>query len=166
MKFWENSRMRALPFLSLAAAIRVPHVNMGLFDALTSKAPRYGPPVVIGEESLMSQKAHGTSDVPVQKDLRWNCGADLEIETKPRAIFFRKRVVDGFAFGILVCNLHKARGMERATQSVQSGLDTVTSHPEHHEKRTQRAAGCSGMGYESKKALTLALGVALSQGRG
>jgi len=45
--------------------------------ALTSKAPRYGPPVVIGEESLMSQKAHGTSEVPVQKDLRWNCGADL-----------------------------------------------------------------------------------------
>lgn len=30
-------------------------------------------PVVMGTEEMMSQKAHGTSDVPVQENLRWNC---------------------------------------------------------------------------------------------
>ena len=33
----------------------------------------YGPPCVMGDESLMSPKAHGTSPVPVQQNLRWNC---------------------------------------------------------------------------------------------
>jgi len=28
---------------------------------------------VVGEESIMSQKKFGTSDAPVQKNLRWNC---------------------------------------------------------------------------------------------
>eukprot|EP00804_Cyclotella_cryptica_P009006 CCRYP_003121-RA/>CCRYP_003121-RA protein AED:0.07 eAED:0.07 QI:269/1/1/1/1/1/2/164/178 len=31
---------------------------------------------VMGEESIMSQKAHGTSAVPVQENLRWNCNRD------------------------------------------------------------------------------------------
>jgi hypothetical protein len=31
---------------------------------------------IIGEESIMSKKAHGTSATPVQKDLRWNCDAN------------------------------------------------------------------------------------------
>ena len=30
-------------------------------------------PAVIGPESIMSQKAHGTSSTPVQENLRWNC---------------------------------------------------------------------------------------------
>ena len=28
---------------------------------------------IMAEESVMSQKKHGTSDAPVQKNLRWNC---------------------------------------------------------------------------------------------
>jgi hypothetical protein len=28
---------------------------------------------VLAEESVMSEKAHGTSERPVQKDLRWKC---------------------------------------------------------------------------------------------
>mmetsp|Transcript_1703 Transcript_1703/g.3679 ORF Transcript_1703/g.3679 Transcript_1703/m.3679 type:complete len:208 (-) Transcript_1703:1751-2374(-) len=32
---------------------------------------------VVAEESVMDQKAHGTSDKPVQKDLRWSC--DFEV---------------------------------------------------------------------------------------
>ena len=28
---------------------------------------------IMGDESLMSQKAHGTSATPVQKELRWGC---------------------------------------------------------------------------------------------
>lgn len=31
---------------------------------------------IMGEESIMSQKAHGTSSKPVQKELRWNCDYD------------------------------------------------------------------------------------------
>eukprot|EP00579_Thalassiosira_antarctica_P007688 CAMPEP_0201883686 /NCGR_PEP_ID=MMETSP0902-20130614/16181_1 /ASSEMBLY_ACC=CAM_ASM_000551 /TAXON_ID=420261 /ORGANISM="Thalassiosira antarctica, Strain CCMP982" /LENGTH=218 /DNA_ID=CAMNT_0048412537 /DNA_START=69 /DNA_END=725 /DNA_ORIENTATION=- len=33
----------------------------------------YAAPCVMGEESIMSPKAHGTSATPVQKDLRWDC---------------------------------------------------------------------------------------------
>merc|ERR1712232_1119255 len=33
----------------------------------------FPPPCVMGDESIMSKKSHGTSDVPVQRDLRWDC---------------------------------------------------------------------------------------------
>lgn len=33
-------------------------------------------PCVAGDESLMQQKAHGTSQTPVQDPLRWNCDTD------------------------------------------------------------------------------------------
>lgn len=33
----------------------------------------FDPPVVMGDESIMSKKAHGTSAVPVQSNLRWGC---------------------------------------------------------------------------------------------
>ena len=32
---------------------------------------------VMGDESIMAQKAHGTSSVPVQKNLRWGCDVKL-----------------------------------------------------------------------------------------
>lgn len=37
----------------------------------------YPPPVVMGPESIMDKKAHGTSAVPVQENLRW--GADRDV---------------------------------------------------------------------------------------
>ncbi|GMI10393.1 hypothetical protein TrVE_jg5621 [Triparma verrucosa] len=47
---------------------------MGLFQSLfSSMSKSYPPPCIMGDESLMSPKAHGTSPTPVQKDLRWNC---------------------------------------------------------------------------------------------
>ena len=36
-------------------------------------AKTFDGPVVMGDESIMSQKAHGTSATPVQKNLRWGC---------------------------------------------------------------------------------------------
>uniref|UniRef100_A0A7S0AIL1 Uncharacterized protein n=1 Tax=Minutocellus polymorphus TaxID=265543 RepID=A0A7S0AIL1_9STRA len=33
----------------------------------------YDAPVVMGDEKIMSKKAHGTSAVPVQDSLRWKC---------------------------------------------------------------------------------------------
>ena len=37
---------------------------------------KYAEPCVMGDESLMSPKAHGTSATPVQKELRWGCDYD------------------------------------------------------------------------------------------
>merc|ERR1719163_1641427 len=45
----------------------------GLGDLLSPKGRVYDAPCVMGDESIMSQKKHGTSDTPVQKNLRWNC---------------------------------------------------------------------------------------------
>jgi len=44
------------------------------FVKMTGKA--YPPPVVMGTEAIMSPKAHGTSAVPVQQNLRWDCDRD------------------------------------------------------------------------------------------
>ena len=51
-------------------------LNMGLLDVLGltgGGGSGYADPCVMGDESIMSPKAHGTSDVPVQADLRWDC---------------------------------------------------------------------------------------------
>ena len=32
---------------------------------------------VVGDESIMKAKAHGTSETPVQSDLRWGCDTKL-----------------------------------------------------------------------------------------
>lgn len=37
---------------------------------------KFAAPCVMGDESIMSRKAHGTSEVPVQENLRWNCDRD------------------------------------------------------------------------------------------
>jgi len=37
----------------------------------------FDPPVVMGDESIMSQKAHGTSATPVQSNLRWGCSEEI-----------------------------------------------------------------------------------------
>uniref|UniRef100_A0A7S0F676 MsrB domain-containing protein n=1 Tax=Craspedostauros australis TaxID=1486917 RepID=A0A7S0F676_9STRA len=47
----------------------------GLFNLFSSPASDSKYPVY-AEESVMSKKAHGTSEKPVQKDLRWNCDFD------------------------------------------------------------------------------------------
>eukprot|EP00581_Thalassiosira_minuscula_P013343 CAMPEP_0183715932 /NCGR_PEP_ID=MMETSP0737-20130205/9990_1 /TAXON_ID=385413 /ORGANISM="Thalassiosira miniscula, Strain CCMP1093" /LENGTH=174 /DNA_ID=CAMNT_0025945109 /DNA_START=244 /DNA_END=768 /DNA_ORIENTATION=- len=41
-----------------------------------SASNTYPPPCVMGSESIMSKKAHGTSAVPVQKNLRWSVDQD------------------------------------------------------------------------------------------
>jgi len=46
----------------------------------------FAPPVVMGDESIMSKKAHGTSEVPVQKNLRWSCSEEIaDNSTRARA---------------------------------------------------------------------------------
>lgn len=45
---------------------------------------------VVADEALMSDKAHGTSDKPVQKDLRWNC----DFETADRICNFNRHYAE------------------------------------------------------------------------
>ena len=44
-----------------------------IFGAAGVSAKTFPPPCVMGDESIMKKKAHGTSAVPVQTNLRWDC---------------------------------------------------------------------------------------------
>merc|ERR1719235_405625 len=84
----EESRMRAaivvfllaVPGQALVASQRPastrrhrPRMNLlGFLEGLGGSKSFDGP-CVMGEEELMRKKKHGTSDVPVQANLRWNC---------------------------------------------------------------------------------------------
>ena len=52
-------------------------LRMGLGDEIKQflgmGMPKFEEPCVIGEESIMSKKKHGTSETPVQESLRWDC---------------------------------------------------------------------------------------------
>ena len=58
----------------------------GLLDSLLGSSPGFNAPCVMGDESLMSQKAHGTSEKPVQDNLRWKC----DINTADRICNFNR----------------------------------------------------------------------------
>jgi hypothetical protein len=45
---------------------------------------------IIGDESIMKEKAHGTSATPVQKDLRWNC----DVNTADRICNFNRHFAE------------------------------------------------------------------------
>merc|ERR1719389_1232139 len=61
---------------------------MNLLNQLLGKG--YDAPCVMGDEEIMSQKAHGTSDVPVQENLRWNC----DRETADRICNFNRHYAE------------------------------------------------------------------------
>uniref|UniRef100_A0A7S3V6B9 Uncharacterized protein n=1 Tax=Chaetoceros debilis TaxID=122233 RepID=A0A7S3V6B9_9STRA len=48
-------------------------LKMGILDFLGFGEQKFDEPCVMGKEDIMSPKEHGTSSVPVQQDLRWNC---------------------------------------------------------------------------------------------
>ena len=50
--------------------------NYHMGNKIMSSSKTYPPPAVMGSESIMSPKAHGTSAVPVQENLRWKCDRD------------------------------------------------------------------------------------------
>ena len=67
-------RLPALPTRVARHRDNVVGVTANLLENLFGMtAKTYDAPCVMGDESIMSQKAHGTSAVPVQKNLRWNC---------------------------------------------------------------------------------------------
>mmetsp|Transcript_1726 Transcript_1726/g.2476 ORF Transcript_1726/g.2476 Transcript_1726/m.2476 type:complete len:222 (+) Transcript_1726:33-698(+) len=48
-------------------------LSMGFLDFLGLGEKKFDEPCVMGEESIMAPKKHGTSDTPVQGNLRWGC---------------------------------------------------------------------------------------------
>mmetsp|Transcript_7409 Transcript_7409/g.19287 ORF Transcript_7409/g.19287 Transcript_7409/m.19287 type:complete len:200 (+) Transcript_7409:51-650(+) len=72
--------------LSRAAVVR--STPTAVLGNLMSK--KFGPPVVMGDESLMSPKAHGTSATPVQQGLRWNC----DVATADRICNFNRHYAE------------------------------------------------------------------------
>jgi len=77
----------------LIAAVKArapaPMANL-LEDLMGGMKSGFDAPVVMGTEEMMSQKAHGTSAVPVQKDLRWNC----DVETADRICNFNRHYAE------------------------------------------------------------------------
>ena len=60
-------------------------------SVLSAQSSSCESPCVPGTESIMSQKAHGTSATPVQSDLRWNC----DWNTADRICNFNRKCVCG-----------------------------------------------------------------------
>ncbi|KAL1525297.1 hypothetical protein AB1Y20_020159 [Prymnesium parvum] len=60
------------PFLKQSAALASGLLMSGSAKAETQVLPKTGGPMVLCGEEVMSQKAHGTSEKPVQQNLRWN----------------------------------------------------------------------------------------------
>jgi len=75
--------------MHLASRSGTPKANL-LEGLLGGGAKGFAPPVVMGTEEMMSQKEHGTSSVPVQKDLRWNC----DVETADRICNFNRHYAE------------------------------------------------------------------------
>uniref|UniRef100_A0A7S2EW94 Uncharacterized protein n=1 Tax=Trieres chinensis TaxID=1514140 RepID=A0A7S2EW94_TRICV len=69
-------------------------LNMGLGDSLKSflglGGQVYPEPCVMGDESIMSKKAHGTSETPVQENLRW----EADRETADRICNFNRHYAE------------------------------------------------------------------------
>ncbi|KAG8461907.1 hypothetical protein KFE25_013926 [Diacronema lutheri] len=55
-----------------ARPLRRSPVSMNIFSSLFG-ARSYGGEAVMGDESIMAPKAHGTSATPVQQNLKWSC---------------------------------------------------------------------------------------------
>ena len=68
---------------------RNPMANL-LEDLFGAQGKGFAAPVVMGTEEMMSQKEHGTSAVPVQKDLRWNC----DVETADRICNYNRHYAE------------------------------------------------------------------------
>jgi len=57
---------------SQSIIVRQPsNLYMGLLDMFGLGEKKFNAPCVIGDESIMSPKSHGTSATPVQQNLRW-----------------------------------------------------------------------------------------------
>lgn len=88
-----SSAFAARPSVLLASAPRprtvTPTANI-LEELLGGGKKGFDAPVVMGTEEMMSQKEFGTSAVPIQKDLRWNC----DVETADRICNYNRHYAE------------------------------------------------------------------------
>jgi peptide methionine sulfoxide reductase MsrB len=77
---------------------------MSVLDAFFGKKD-FAPPCVMGDESIMSPKAHGTSATPVQKDLRWKCDYD----TADRICNFNRHYAEYAGYWLTTSFVEEAR---------------------------------------------------------
>jgi len=72
MKFISSSILALTTVAVRSVGAFVPHAHTAAPTRILSSLASTKLPVM-AEESIMSQKTHGTSEKPVQKNLRWNC---------------------------------------------------------------------------------------------
>lgn len=83
-----SSSSTAFTAPSIKAAGRANNVQRSMFNFFGSASTGEYP--IMAEDSVMSQKAHGTSEKPVQKGLRWNC----DYETADRICNFNRHYAE------------------------------------------------------------------------
>lgn len=95
----------------------------GLFDGILGKSmSTFAAPVVMGTEEMMSPKAHGTSNTPVQSDLRWGC----DIDTADRICNFNRHYAEHAGYWTTT-NFLKEGGVDQAGETTY--FDSVTGKP-------------------------------------
>jgi hypothetical protein len=86
--------------------------SLQVFDRLFSTNTNSQYPV-IADESVMSKKAHGTSEKPVQKDLRWKCDYD----TADRSKLMSSHHISSYF--VVFCNLNRVNSLFLVSHSLQ-----------------------------------------------
>mmetsp|Transcript_8466 Transcript_8466/g.12730 ORF Transcript_8466/g.12730 Transcript_8466/m.12730 type:complete len:223 (-) Transcript_8466:140-808(-) len=97
--------------------------SMSVLDAFFGKK-EFAAPCVMGEESIMSPKAHGTSETPVQKDLRWKC----DYETADRICNFNRHYAEYAGYWLTTSFVEDARNVAKEGKEI-TFYDSNTGKP-------------------------------------
>jgi len=103
-------------------------ISMGNI-AMSSNNNKYPAPAVMGDESIMSKKAHGTSAVPVQENLRWKVDQD----TADRICNFNRHYAEHSGYFQSVSDFLKEAKNLPATDEI-TFYDSNTGKPLFHGK--------------------------------
>ena len=103
-------------------------IHMGNI-AMSSNNNKYPAPAVMGDESIMSKKAHGTSAVPVQENLRWKVDQD----TADRICNFNRHYAEHSGYFQSVSDFLKEAKNLPATDEI-TFYDSNTGKPLFHGK--------------------------------
>jgi peptide methionine sulfoxide reductase MsrB len=90
MSLWIASSASAFAPSVVSRSIHSSRLGLGVFDKLfgsSTSSPEYP---IYADESVMSQKQHGTSEKPVQQNLRWAC----DYETADRICNFNRHYAE------------------------------------------------------------------------
>ncbi|KAG8461958.1 hypothetical protein KFE25_013977 [Diacronema lutheri] len=86
----------------------------------SNESTKFGPPVVMGDESIMCKKAHGTSATPVQQRLKWGCDTKLA----DRICNFNRHYAERSGYFLSTSYVADVRGAGEVTY-----CDSVTGKP-------------------------------------